>query len=376
MKFLQKTFIFFSCLSLGLTQLHGKSIDFLLENTTEKTISIYSASTLKNLEEQPNQLLHPDNFLYCPEITVENIGNQPIFDCFPYVDSKTFYSLHNIQRTLADSETPLIKLFALWKSSVIVSNTSHIEVNPFDLLNFQGYCSKNEYNQCFLKLCQSLGFEIRLANIHGKTIYDFSYRPGYWNLLDLDTHQFYYGLDNKTLISSEELMDDPLLILRNNPNIADAWKELSRFDILNPISAPMLAFDVDPIENRSNGFDLYPNDSLTLKTTSDEINLNEFQRVVQHKVDCKNRELESMMMCYSSPVPIYKIENCSTSPIIVDQHIRLEPSETYFIVDSQISSFKILFENNPEGYLNFDGIFAWKHYPILKNGHNRFNIGA
>lgn len=66
----------------------------------------------------------------------------------------------------------------------------------------------------FLSLCQQLGWEARPVYARVDGWWDIAMSDGEWHFIDIFSGRVYLSWDNATLASSEELMDDPLLVLR------------------------------------------------------------------------------------------------------------------------------------------------------------------
>ena len=112
-----------------------------------------------------------------------------------------------------------------------------------------------------------------------KDLYDFCL-DDHWSFLDIETQQFYLDFDNETLVSSEEVMDDPFLVLRTKHlqkneqmNLKQGWQALAHFDILNPVSAKTATlFPCEWIE-RAEGFRIHPSESILLDLSPIETNM-------------------------------------------------------------------------------------------------------
>lgn len=134
-------------------------------------------------------------------------------------------TLDGLAQQLALEPYPAITLFRMWKNSPTVSD---------------GSCSKKEFTDKFIQLCHQLGIHTRSVGRQGEGMYDFEHE-GEWTYLDLDSSQYYLGWDNETVVSSEEIMDDPLLMLRSKHDsdaagveFNTAWEKFARFEIASP----------------------------------------------------------------------------------------------------------------------------------------------
>jgi len=153
------------------------------------------------------------------------------------------WTLNRLAKKITREKYPLLALYQIWQNGVsteVKTENSLMAANsPLDYLNFHVKCSSEQFTEQFVKLCHLLGIDSRKANVEGKTVYDFCFEKDDWSYLDLSQGQFYLGWDNTTLVSSENLMDDPLLMLRskmsrNEPlNLTDNWLALARLKIIN-----------------------------------------------------------------------------------------------------------------------------------------------
>ncbi|MBA2369447.1 MAG: hypothetical protein H0V82_10555 [Candidatus Protochlamydia sp.] len=151
------------------------------------------------------------------------------------------FTLDRLAQKIALEPYPAIALFHLWKNAIAVSNTDQMSVcTPLELLNSKGSCSKKEFNSKFLQLCRQLGIQTRCVTPQDEGMYDFGHDEE-WTYLDLETNQYYLGWDNETIISSEDIKDDPLLILRSKHDRATAevkfdkaWEKFARFKVASP----------------------------------------------------------------------------------------------------------------------------------------------
>ncbi len=230
MKFFEKSLIFFSCIGLSYFSIEAKSISVLFENSTSENYSL--------------EALVSDPLPYCQKIIVENQGTKAVHGCLPTSNGEEYLSLDHLAQLLAKEKQPLLTLFKLWQKVLPCDQSQRAKwSNPsaLDYLNHIGSCPISEYQKQFIQLCHQLGIDTRQANIKGKTVYDFNCQGDEWSLLDVISGQFYLGWDNKTLISSEAMMDDPLLVLRTKPlhssdqmDFAKAWQNFAQLELIDP----------------------------------------------------------------------------------------------------------------------------------------------
>ena len=380
MKLIYKALIFFSFISL-LSNLEAKSLEFFLDHTTQKTFQLQSVIP-EHAQEQP---FAESSFppLYCQQLKVENTGDQPIKNCFPYVNQSPCPTLEDLASKLADEAYPLLALYRLWNQSVVKDDdASETKYHPLDLLNFKGACSPEAFSHHFIKLCNALGMEIRLANVHGKDSYDFNLDDE-WSFLDLSNQQFYLGRDNERLVSSEEIMDDPFLALRTKYDrqakqidFKEAWKQLARFEILEPASAMPVVISSNDLKKRPHGLDLYPCETLVFGTPANHPELAKYECSIEQTFNLEARQVP-LLWNYHSPFPIQKLMNQSSVSIqLIDQKIELLPGESLIFKDEGIFHVSLKFAAHPKGQIILGGICARTFFPHLTNGQNHLSLGA
>lgn len=99
----------------------------------------------------------------------------------------------------------------------------------------------------FLKLCHSLGLEVRLSTVHEREIYDFRLNGVDIGCFDFDAGGYYLALNNETEATSEMLQDDPLLFLRCKQgerkeafSFVKNLRAFAHFDIFHPSSGTVV----------------------------------------------------------------------------------------------------------------------------------------
>jgi hypothetical protein len=318
------------------------------------------------------------------ELRLENVGGQPVKDVFPLTRSSQCLTLDSLASWLLETRYPILSLYRLWNDSVVPSD--HVpasSLHPIELLNNKGICSTSEYEQQFLKLCQSLGFDIRLANVKGKTVYDFSLEEGEWTFLDLSTGQIYLSMNNETPISSEEVMDDPFIALRTKHgsakeqlNLDRTWSELARFAIIEPAMAEKIEISLPPIPSHQQGYELFPLETLAFRAIETGKNPNGYERSATHRVNLNERNL-SGEWTYHSPIPLTVVVNQSTAQLnLKDFDVVLEPEEAFHFEIDSIYSLKISFDNVPEGTLLFEGALSQALFPSLPEKQQTLSLNT
>lgn len=383
MKILKKTLLFISLLAFQFLHLEAQSIELLFDHSIQETIYL---SSPKLLTEEPfestNPFPSPTPF---NSLTIENQGNHPLLNCFPSINTDSLKTIQNLHAMIEKAPFPVLELYKIWRDSVIPINSSiPTNAHPLDLLNFHGVCPVDEFEIQFITLCQLLGIETRIPDVYQKTVYDFKGQNKEWIFFDPSTHQIYLNLNNQTLASSEDIMDDPFLALRTQHNrrsntfdITKSWKEAARFQILEPNAAVKILFSGEELPHRILGFDLFPNEYLCFESPSDHPELPLNLRYVAHKIDLENRNVRSSLN-YHSPIPIREVHNDSnTTLFLFNQTIELKPGEKTTLPDSNHFQITVNYkERHPEGFLTISGTVAGKSFPNLQNGENQVHLGT
>lgn len=369
-----KIFVHFSLLALVSAGLQAKSIEVLLDHSNQETFHF----------ELPPENPSIETSLQCMQLKIENIGQQPIEKCFPSINHPPLINLERLASYLVDEKYPLLALYQLWNRFIVRDDSLSLqESHPFDLLIFIGACPSKSADIQFIKLCRALGIQTRQANIRGRTYYDFSNEENDWNFLDLESGQHYLALDNRRLVSSEEVMDDPFLALRTkhsrkskDVDFVQTWQQLARFDILEPIAAPEVVFELQDLPSRPEGFSLYPKETLVFDTPETYPTLPDYKRRVEHVIHLEERKIQDQWT-YATPIPLQRIENRSTADLYLpDYNVIVKAGEGYTISGDVIFTLSMEFSEQPKGTLALSGTFAPILFPALNAGQNLLHLGA
>lgn len=385
MKFTNKITFFLSLLSASFC-IEAKQVEFILNQTTRQEWAVHHPFVdngskdcpccprkKKKKDENQGQSLHYS------KMSIENQGTVSVESCLPFIDKQPIYSLSALANFLYEEDRPLQALYRLWTDSVTILEDGTSCDDPLYVLNFKGYCSKQEYLRNFVNLCGSLGIDARPASIQGTELYDFCYQGDQWEFLDPVSKQLYLALDNETLVSSEEIMDDPFLAIRTKHNrlsdqvdFKESWKQLARFEIVNSYLDPaMVSTGLQIDEGKNFGFDLLPQEKLVYHRK------NAGQNKVEQILNVASR-LQEGYICYQSPFPIKEIYNHTNSTIILtDLQQTLQPGENLCIPDPAIFSLQIsVGDSSISGTIHVSTICSDRFFPSLKGGKNNFDLGT
>lgn len=189
-----------------------------------------------------------------------------------HIEEEKNYTLDTLSEKICKESNPLHALYKIWTTAVCPHDMpEESEESPLASLD-KGQCYKGNYVRYFAQLCHQIGFEVRPVNMYGKEVYEFNYQ-GKWELLDPLAQQWYLGLDNQMVAASDDLMDDPFLVLRSKHNrsakeydLQKSWEELARFEI---ISNPLLPV---AIQQQETNLVVQPRDSETIASCVEVLN--------------------------------------------------------------------------------------------------------
>lgn len=384
MKFFGKSLLFFSCIGLSYFSIEAKSISVLLDHSSKEN---YRLEALVN-DYSPCELVGQQGPFsrYCQKLIIENEGKETVYGCLPTTNEQRLLTLDNLAKILAKEKQPLIALLQIWRKSMALhpsSNNNWSTTTALDYLNFIGSCPPNEYQKQFIQLCHQLGIDTRLASVRGKQVYDFNCHGDDWSFIDVISGQVYLGWDNTTPVSSEAMMDDPLLVLRaktlrlsDQMDFAKAWQNFAHFEVIDP----SLMDDEVTFEQvkciATSGFDLYPNEKLIYLPSTDDNDSNPYQISVEQILDWQTRHAKTDGT-YQSPFPIHQIYNNTDVPLYLkDQQVTLQPNESYSFSDQMIFKIEIQSEDSSSGCIKVISKCAWNLFPVIKSGINTIDLGT
>jgi hypothetical protein len=363
-KFIRYVVAFLSLNSWDLAGLNAQTLDFLFDQTTTKECTF-------------------DHSLDCQRLVIENLGKRSVKNILPYIDKPLSLSPEQLIEQLAHEKYPLVALYHFWNQSVLVNDQLEMsEEHPLNLLNFKGYCSSQAYVEEYIKLCHLLGFNLRLANVKNRPLFDFACQENEWQLFDIQSQKFYLGWDNETLLSSEDLMDDPLLALRTKNNrtqevldVKKNWEQLAQFDILYPQQAAPLLLEMPKWIDHVQGFTLYPQEKLVFQTPISHEGLDIYTRRAEHTLHLDQRQAAASS--YKSPFPIHSIENQGEVPVrLVGQQVTLQPGEILLFNQDNLFQIYFKFEETTNNRLMVTSTFAWSLFPSFQEGNHQLHLGS
>lgn len=372
-KFIRQPLFFFFLLGISFIS-EAKQVDFFFNQTVLEDYFLELPMDDETLK-APGHQAAP---VYCQQLTIENQGNKTLTECLPFNGQKPLYTLEELARQLAETEQPLLALYQFWIDAVRLSKEPIPVEDPLYLINFVGACDRQHYCSAFAKLCTQLGFSIRPVNIQGQEVYDVNSDEDCFFLNSL-TQQIYLSLNNDTLVSSEEVMDDPFLGLRTKiDRLSDridfkkAWEMIGHFEIIDPYLKEILSGEEKQEEKSRAGFTLFPGEKLIYRHPVDQVDTQSC--VVEHVVNLSMRRPKKLLS-YSSPFPIKEIYNATNSTCyllnqeILPGHTLTLESPVCFDLDIRLQDKKI------RGEIHFFSACSKRAFPALYKGANSICLG-
>jgi len=337
-------------------------------------------------------------------VTIRNTGSTPIFglrittnngDLSSFENLKTHLQLSSLKEAAGggssgplspDVTTSVFKIYNLWKDHVFhASSCLRANDNPYCLLNFWGHGICSETAHALAILLSNLGVNWRRVDLNGHWVFEY-YFTGKWNIVDTNQLAFFLHFDNSTLASFEEILRDPLLILRTKAygkygdfDICRSWENMRLYEYLNPKFSLGTFIDFDEVTNyKVPDWDLFPNESITFhfdRRPSQKIgkfnNLLWRYRTdfssgdIEHTIDSSLRRIhaKSNTFVVRCKYPIYKVVNCRTGTIDV-------------IPNNQLMTEYELTTTHDDGMYVFFCHGNKKTFPALVKGENRVCVNC
>lgn len=369
MKFFGKSLFFLTTIGLSCFSLEAKSLTLVFEKSVRENQPFNESS-----DDLPFQ--HS-----CSTMVIENDGRNALHCFLPTSNDMSIVSYDGLAQLLAKEKQPLLTLLNFWQKRIAINPAPRYHWNNpsiLDYLNFIGSCPQEEYQKRFIQLCHQLGIDTRQVSAQGKTLYDFNCKDEEWSFLDVLSGKFYLGWDNQTLISSEAMMDDPLLVLRTKSgnkaekeNFKDAWLDFARLEVINPQDIDDDLTFLPEEMPETGGFDLYPKEKLIYSYSK----VNSDQVIVSQILNGKERNI-GQNTTYHSPFPIREIHNRTMKPLYLkDQQVVVNPLSCYCFDKQKVFTLQIQSQADL-GEIIIDSICSSSLFPDLKNGLNTIHLGV
>lgn len=363
--------------------IEAKQVELYFNQTVQEDF-VLNAPIDDQALDSPWQDCQQERLYYCQRLTVENNGSEILEGCLPFVNQHLpMYTLDELKKMIAEADQPLLVLNQLWHQSLILDpNTSNHQDHPLYLMNVEGTCNSQDYVRSFAHLCFLLDIPFRPAAIHGKECYDF-YCQEKWHLFDPIDAQHYLDLDNHSLVSSEEVMDDPFLALRTKPNrleeldLKKACETLANFEILTPCigeeESPIIESDCFL---KKQGFTLHPTEQLIYYHKELSKTIHAHQIVIEHLIDVQARQQDGRVE-YSAPFPIKMINNQTDAPVkLIKEQMIIQPGEQIVLPEGSSYHLELEVDECATGKVSLYCSCASRLFPTLVRGVNHLHLGT
>lgn len=381
MKLISTTMLIFSLLALS-QSMEAKHVDIQFDRSIHQKITLDNRVDDKMLA-SPHffDSKNPSHTHFTQQIIIENQGDTLVKNCLPRTRHQGLYTLENLAKAISKEDRPLLALYQLWTRSVHIGDSDDSSISdPLYILNFQGYANKTQSAHCFAKLCSELGINARPVSTKGDPCYDFACSKDAWEFLNPATDKYFLAWDNISLVSSEEVMDDPLLALRtkssrasNNIDFKEAWKELAEFEITHPYLADELDHAHQERLKTKKGFDLYPQEQLIYHVQDSSINPH--QCLVEHSLNLKER-LNGSKINYSSPFPIHAIINNTDTNLTIKGFPTVSPGQKVTLNQNDLFAVCFKLETASTGSIQILSTCSQALLPTLVKGTNKLSLGS
>jgi len=265
------------------------------------------------------------------KIIIENIGQDKLEDFILILNNKDLSTFESIAKYLeleSDTEKAIKTLYSFWKDHRFhASSFMGANNNPFYALNFWGYTLCGNDANALVRLFSYLGILARPIHLNGHAVNEYFFSDK-WNVMDGDQNIVYLKLDNKTLASFDEIINDPFIALRTKVygvkyNLANSCRNTALFEFIQPKKKDIIKIGkIADLEN--NKFTLYPGEKIIFhhdeappyaigkKDISHwkgarDISLAKIELILNPKIRAANKK--SNIIRIDSRYPIYKIES-------------------------------------------------------------------
>lgn len=322
------------------------------------------------------------------KIIIENTSHNTLLENPELIinnKSLTDYNTFKKYLKLNDNKSNAAKnIYTFWKDNVFhATSRTEENKNPFYLLNYWGYGLCGDTAVALTTLFSYLDIPARRIHLNGHHVYEYFF-DNKWNIIDANQNIIYINLDNVSLSSFKEIIDDPFIALRtkvygkyNMYNAERSWNNMALFEFVESKENSPITIDKETITdlNRNNWF-LCPGEKIIFHynqspevavgkadisawNNAKEIALGEIELLID--VSLRRRITQSNTISVSSKYPIYKI---------VDH----QSGKAMYIPKGQICTQFTLKAKETSGQLSVFCQGARYSFPILSKGRNAVGL--
>jgi len=369
------------------------------QNETTKNIFLSSKYDDFNLKDPHGYVYGEVNEYFHSKIILENLGNEPLLRFYLIAndnDRRSFESITKYLQINPDCKSSaMLVLYNYWKDWMFHADSYLMEnQNPFYELTYLGYGLCGSDNLSLSSLADIMDIPSRNVPLNGHSVSEYYYEND-WHIIDADQNVIYLELNNSTLASYEDIVDDPFLGIRTKAygkyqkeNIEKSWANTALFEHVKQLNAPPnqefsskdyydKIFDLFPKEKIIFYYDQSPEVAIGTSNIkawgkAKDISLGIIKHVVLPEKSC-----QSSPLLFSSAYPIYKIINDTHVELdISDNSNNIKPGDSLIITDKPV--FSINFDFNGK-FTNTDTLLIFSQgsknsFPILKKRNNQVRI--
>lgn len=312
------------------------------------------------------------------KVIVKNVGTDPLLRSHFVVNGVDWRSpstlLDRVSQEVRRRQDCVKALYAWWKDHI-------------------GYCHQNRSTSKLFCLSQSCGTTESQVTLFTDILekHDVSARPiplnghkafeyffsGSWHVVDPVRDAVYFRLDNETLASAQDLLDDPLLMIRTHSlgkyqklSCSSNSRNFSQFKVIGSRFDPPQATDLRYLKR---GLELYPEETITfyLDAPTDKSSCT---YTVKQSVKVEPRWCEEGRFCYSGLFPVIKVINISCPELtIVDEESHLLPGQSTQLAAGPSTRVDFFCEK-AKGEFVVEGFSSFFAPPLLKAGKNTVEL--
>lgn len=303
--------------------------------------------------------------IFNKQVSFENIGDEPILGLSIITNNKNLRSFSGIKSYLdldRNKRRSVLKVFNLWKEVFHASSRLRANDNPYCLLNYWGHGVCSEIAHATAILLRKLGIPWRRMNLYGHWVFEF-YFDRKWTIIDPNQLVYYLHFDNRSLASYQEVLKDPLLILRTKAfgkygsyDVKKSWINFGLYNFIEPITGLDTFVEIDRVEAfKIQDWDLYPTEKITFFhdrppetkignfkqecwTYEKDLVAGDIELVINASL--RRKQIEDKTILVNCSYPIYKIINLRTGAVIVIPseelvttiELKIEPLDRFFSI--------------------------------------------
>lgn len=348
-------------------------LSFKLRPQETEEIELPTKVDQRNFRDPAGYLPSKDHGCFVKGISLTNLGPNPVLKCYVDVDEVDWRYPESIAERVPVTHDPelLVKgLFCWWKD-----NVSHAErdiVNPQLFFLCQGNGTAESQALVFTDILIKHRVPARKAPIDGHLAFEYFFN-GEWHLVDPTRNALYLRLDNQSIASAQELIDDPFLILRTHcfgkfrsMDVGRSWRNFALLQVRNAVYEPPVT---TTFSEAFRGLDIYPDERMDFRCVA-----NTPVTRVMHKVSVSQRRKSDGSLLYRGLFPIKRVSNNTSAAVrLVGEGLSVEAGEVLDIESHLL--FNIHFScAADDGEIVIESDAARTAVPLLQCGRQKVGL--